>query len=153
NVEPNARPASTVPVIVTVALAPTASVATSHSTSFPPTAHVRSALVAATAAMLAGTTSATCTEVAANGPLLMSVTVYVTPVPATTGSGLAIFSIDRSACGWLLLVNDDVLSPGFDSNVSDATVAVFVTSVPGKSAGTSIVIVTVTESPTPTSPI
>ena len=90
--------AATVPVIVMVAVAPSARLPRFPVTVLPAPVAVPWLAVAETKVTLLGSVSVTVTPVASDGPLLVTVSVYVIVCPATTGSGESVFAIDRSAC-------------------------------------------------------
>jgi hypothetical protein len=91
-----------VPVIVVVttieivALAPLAMLPKLHVTVPPASEHVPWLGVADTYVTLGSSVSVTTTPVALSGPLFVTVTLYVTFPPTTTGSELSVFVIERS---------------------------------------------------------
>src|SRR5437899_462712 len=59
--------------------------------------------------VFAGKVSLTDTLSALFGPLLVTVTMYVTVLPARTGSGLSVIRIERSAAGTTTVDSESVL--------------------------------------------
>src|SRR2546428_239922 len=89
-----------------------------------------------------GSASSTVTPVAVLGPLLLTVSVYVSVAPASTGSGLSAFVMVRSTVGLTVVVTVAlVLLPGFWSGSLARTVAELVIVPPSSGARTVKVIV------------
>ena len=107
-------------VIVTVAEAPSTRSPRSHGTSTQPPCDD----VTSTRSRPAGSTSSTCTPIAVDGPLFVTVRTYVTVSPAMTGSGAAVLTSTRSACGTALSLTIAVFGLVFvPSSVVVVTVA------------------------------
>ncbi len=70
--------------------------------------------------------SATLTPLAWDGPLFVTVMVYVRLFPAVTGSGLPVFVIDKSVEPLTVVVVVEELFPGYQSIRLPETDAVFV---------------------------
>src|SRR5262245_58909965 len=85
--------------MVTVALAPTPSVARSQVTSPVTAPHGACVGVSETTLTCAGTMSGTTPPGAASGPAVVTVSVQVIWSPTATTSGAAVFTIERSAPG------------------------------------------------------
>lgn len=104
--------------------------------------------VAETNSVPVGNASVTVTPVAVDGPLLVTVKVYVTSSPARAGLGEAVLVIATSARGWVLLVTVVVLLPGSGSvtPVGGVTLAVLAIG-PVAFAGTCAVTVNVAVPP------
>ena len=101
-----------------------------------------------------GRVSITVGAAATNGPPLVTLMFQVIRSPATTSSaGVDVLTIDRSAAGWFVLVNEAELFAGSLSGVSLSTETVLVTSPPPKSSGTAMVTTTSRLSSTARSPI
>jgi len=88
----------------------------------------------------AGSVSVTVTVPAALGPLLLTVRVYVSGLPASAGLGEPVFVIDRSADVPTVVEVEAVLLPPLGSDVVDDNEAVFET-VPAVVGATAIVTV------------
>ena len=78
----------------------------------------------------AGRVSVIAAEAATVGPALDTVMLYVTVLPAPTGSGLSVIVTDRSALAVTVVVAVALLLPRFVSGVGEPTETVFVTTVP-----------------------
>ena len=125
---PRAPPA-TVALMVIRAVCPSASEPSRHSTVWSDLIGWQVPTVVDTdgSSRCSSSRSVTLTPVAANGPTLCTVTVYVTRLPATGARGLTDFTRVRSALGPVEVVTVSVLSAGSGSGVGLATVAVLVT--------------------------
>jgi len=86
-----------VTVTVIAGAAPTANVARLHVTTPAASLHVHPVPEADTYVTPAGSVSSTLTPLAVDGPLFVTLNVYVNVPPTSTGSGLSLFVIARSA--------------------------------------------------------
>ena len=127
---PGATPAPTFTTTVIDGAPPTASEASEHETvPFAPTAGVvhdqPAPALSDTKVVFAGSGSLTSTSVAFDGPPFATASEYVRSSPATTGSGVSVFTIDTSTSGVMVVTPQDS-SFVSGENVS-TTVAQFVT--------------------------
>ena len=76
-----------------------------------------------------GRVSVTSTPVASEGPRLVTVRVYVTSLPATTGSGRSVFVMARSAADVTVSVSVAALSVGSVSAIGVDVIVAVLTSV------------------------
>lgn len=119
------RAGSTATTSVTVALAPFASAPRLQVTTPAASEHEPTDGVAETYEVPAGTVSLTVTAAALEGPAFATVIVYVTLLPAMTGSGESAFVIERSADGLTVVPWVDELFVLSGSVTPDETETVF----------------------------
>src|SRR3954451_12737019 len=128
--------------MVTVARPPTAIVPRLQVKTGPPV-QVPWLGVTAPAVKPGGNVSVSLTAVAADGPALVTVTMYV-PVdrPAVTLVTPSVLVTARSASAFTVVSTESVLLPGFGSLVELATVAVLARIVPSGVAGSTVAVMT-----------
>ena len=127
---PCAVPDATAPEIVTLVLPPEASVPSAQLSACPDNVQVGAPGVTEMPVSAAGKVSATVTPTAALGPALLTCNVYTNGFPATTGSTLAVFVIDRFANPVTVVSAVAELLLASESLVAEVTVAVLLI-VPG----------------------
>ena len=152
---PDGVEGSTLATMVMVEVAPAASVPSGQVTDrccTPATVQFALAGAAETKVSEAGSTSATTTACASEGPPFVALMVYVTFSPACTVAGLAVLVTARSAKATTSVVSVAVLLELVGSGVGDEAVAVLVNG-PGETLAPTVTVTTmVTVAPTARSP-
>lgn len=83
--------------------------------------------------------------VASLGPALVTVVPSVSAVPAATGSGMSVTTIEKSACAFTVVVAAALLLAGTGSGEADDAITVLLSIVPPADGGTATVTVKIAE--------